>query len=34
MTLMEPGLVGVWQRGPLNGFSFNMFVSVGGNMDH
>ncbi|CAL5344942.1 unnamed protein product [Camellia sinensis] len=29
VTIMEPGYVGVWQRGPLDGFSFNMFVSLG-----
>lgn len=27
VTTLEPGHVGVWQGGPLNGFSFNMFAS-------
>ncbi|THG15261.1 hypothetical protein TEA_029703 [Camellia sinensis var. sinensis] len=29
VTIMEPGHVGVWQRGPLDGFSFNMFGKRG-----
>ena len=33
VTIMEPGHVGVWQRGPLGGFSFNKFVIVGWDLD-
>lgn len=28
MTMMEPGNVCVWQRGPLDGFSFKVFIFV------